>query len=137
MASRCVLGRECFWLALMLLLVATTAGAQDWSDWLGAHGNPQIRARLRDKDQNAKVHIAAVEVEVQNIWLHTMTEVSEADIPTGVLGYQLDQCPPLVSTDTRIKFEQLPAGNHSITVSLLGRDERLVAPRVKLQLTIP
>jgi len=129
---RCFVGMALVWLAGLML-----ASAQDWTYWNGAQGHPQLRVMLRDKEQYARIHTANVEVEVQNVWLHWVTAVSDAGIPTGVLAYQLDHCAPVVTTETRVRFEQLSKGDHSITVTLLGLDDKPIAPKVRLQLTIP
>jgi hypothetical protein len=117
------------------ILAGQVPGA-DWSDWLGAQGYARIRARLRDKAQNARMHSASVEVEVQNVWLHYPDEAAEPDIQVGVLQYRIDHCPAIVTTETRLRFQELPSGHHTITVGLLGMDNRLVTPRVHLVVTI-
>jgi non-ribosomal peptide synthetase component E (peptide arylation enzyme) len=96
-----------------------------------------LRARLRDEAQNAKNHIAAVEVEVQNVWLNFPDVVSQSVVQTGVLQYKVDHCPAIVTTETRIRFQQLTRGHHTITIGLLGADNRLLAPTVKLPITVP
>lgn len=111
--------------------------AADWSPWQGAPGAAQIRARLRDKAQYAAQHIVAVEVEVQNVWLTLPGPVSSAGIVRGILRYQLDDCPPAVTTETRLRFEQLSPGRHTITVVALGIDNRLLTPYATMQVKIP
>jgi len=123
-----------------LLLFTTAFGATrgpDWTDWLGPQGFPRLRARLRDEPQNAEKHMASVEVEVQNIWLNLPDAVPIAEAPAGALEYEVDHCPPVLTADTRIRFQQLTPGSHLITVGLLGSDNQLLAPRAKLEVTIP
>lgn len=128
-----------FGLSLLLLLLGflPSSSAQDWTDWLGPSGGPTLRARLRDKDQNAKLHIAAVEVEVNNIWLHSPDVVPEPGIQLGVLQYQLDHCSPVVTTDTRLRFQDLTAGKHVISVGVLGLNNDLLTPKANLKVTVP
>ena len=111
--------------------------AADWTDWLGNPGSARLRARLRDVSQYAAQHTAAVEAEVENIWLNPPAAASSSGIQQGVLRYQLDHCPPVVTTDTRLRFEQLSAGVHTITVAVLGFDNRLVTPYARLRLKVP
>ena len=54
-----------------------------------------------------------------------------------MLRYQLDHCPPAVTTETRLRFEQLSRGNHTITVAALGVDNRLLTPYATMHVTIP
>lgn len=115
-----------------------TLAATDWTDWLGPDSGPQLRARLKDKDQNAAQHIAAVEAEVRNVFLDNPANVvPQTGAVVGVLRYQLDQCAPVVTIETQLTFQELAAGNHLITVTLIGLDNRALAPTANLQVTIP
>ncbi len=123
--------------AAALLLSVSSAAAQDWTDWQGPSGGPRLRARLLDKEANAALGVAAVEVEVQNTFLDYPQVSQQAGVPEGVLQYQLDSCAPILTTDTRLRFQQLKHGTHTISVSLLGLDNRALAPRAQLELAIP
>ncbi|HKV81421.1 MAG TPA: hypothetical protein VJP02_24955 [Candidatus Sulfotelmatobacter sp.] len=125
-----------FCLLMLSGVFVAQVSVADWTDWLGAEGHAMIRARLRDKAENAGKHTAAVEVEVQNIWLHYPDEVVEPGIQVGALQYRIDDCPTIVTTETRLRFEELGSGDHTITVGVLGGDNRLVTPRVHLVVTI-
>jgi hypothetical protein len=93
--------RWCLGLLLLLLLpIASHLSAQDATDWLGGYGSAKIRAFLRDPAQNEENHVAAVEVEVQNIWLNYPNESVEPGVQVGVLQYQIDHCPPILTTET-------------------------------------
>lgn len=111
--------------------------AADWTAWQGTRGSAQIRARLRDKAQYAAQHIAAVEVEVQNVWLTLPAPVSSAGVVQAILRYQLDHCPPAVTTGTGLRFDQLSRGSHTITVVALGIDNRLLTPYATMHVKIP
>jgi len=132
-------------LAMLLAGSTHTAIAQlktladtDWTDWLGPDSGPQLRARLKDKNQNAAQHIAAVEAEVRNVFLDNPANVvPQTGAIVGVLRYQVDQCAPVVTIETRLTFQQLAAGNHVITVALIGQDNRPLTPKANLQVTIP
>jgi len=112
--------------------------AANWSNWLGPAGSGRIRARLRDQSAYAAQHSAAVEVEVQNIFLTSVEGgTTTSAVPRGLLQYQVDDCPTVVTTDTRLRFDHLAAGKHAITVSVIGLDNRQITPQVKLQVDIP
>jgi hypothetical protein len=123
------------WL-LVIVILAPVSMAQDWTFWQGPPGGTRIRARLRDKDANAKIHKAAVEVEVENIWLHAPSPFPQP-IEAGVLRYEVDHCPPILTTDTRLSFDQLSAGDHTITIVVVGAENQPITPSVKLEVTIP
>jgi hypothetical protein len=126
--------------SLVILFIGTartTAAAQEWTDWQGPNGGVRIRAGLRDRDQNAQKHVAAVEVEVQNVWLNYPDVFAQPGVRVGVLQYQLDQCPKILTTDTRLQFVDLPPGDHAITVNLLDINNQLLAPAAKMTLTVP
>lgn len=137
--ARCVgLRRFAFGLAILVLVTSSrVATAQDWTDWLGPAAGTRLRARLRDKEENARDHQASLEVEVQNAFLHTPNAIPQPGVAEGEIRYQLDRCPGVVTTDTRITFQKVPAGNHEITVELIGRDNRLLAPQAKLDFQVP
>ena len=117
--------------------LASFAAAQDWTAWQGPQGGTRLRAQLRDKGQNAQNHMAAVEVEVQNAWLHYPNPVQQPGIQAAVLQYRLDSCPPILTTDTRLRFAELTSGDHIISVTLLSSDNKPISPTAKLQLNVP
>lgn len=124
-----------FGLCVSLLL---PAAAQNWSMWQGPQEGIRLRAQLRDKEQNARQHLAAIEVEVQNAWLHYPSPVQQAGIQAAVLEYQLDSCPPVLTTDTRLRFDHLARGVHRVSVALLGaNDNRALSPTVTLEVSVP
>jgi hypothetical protein len=124
-------------LLVVMMLSALPCVAQNWSDWSGPKGAARLRARVLDQDLNAKQHAAVVEVEVQNVFLHHPDFVEQSGVQEGILKYELDQCPAILTTDTRMTFQQLPSGSHEIAVGLLGGDNRALAPKVKLQVSVP
>ena len=111
--------------------------AADWTSWQGTHDSVQIRARLRDVSQYSARHTAVVEVEVQNIWLNPPVQGSPGGARQGILRYQLDRCPPVVTTDTRLRFDQLSPGQHTISIGVIGLDNRLLTPFAILHVKIP
>ena len=121
----------------LLALLVASATAQDWTDWQGPNGGARIRAGLRDRAENAQKHIAAVEIEVQNVWLNYPNAFAQPGVRVGVLQYQVDQCPKVLTTDTRLQFQDLAAGNHIITVNLLDMNNQLLAPQAKMTLVVP
>jgi len=123
--------------ALVCLLCIFQTAGPGWTDWAGPVGGPRLRARLLDGTDNAKKRVAAVEVEAKNVWLHSPVPTSAYGVVTAVLQYRLDSNPPVVTSDTRLRFEQLPSGNHIITVALLGVDHRVISGPAKLSVHIP
>ena len=127
--------------ALIFALCAgllSPVNAQNWSMWQGPKGGVRLRAQLRDKQHNAPGHVAAVEVEVQNVWLHYPSSVQQAGVVAAVLEYRLDSCPPVLTTDTRLRFFQLPQGTHQVSIALLRADNNvLLSPVLKLEVSVP
>ena len=132
-------GRGCLGLLLLLFVaIASDLASQDATNWLGECGNARIRAFLRDPVRNAENHVAAVEVEVENIWLNYPNDYVEPGIQVGVLQYQIDRCSTILTTETRLRFQKLKPGKHTITVRLLSSaNQRLLAPAARLCLRIP
>ena len=128
--------QSCAEVGLLCLCLASGANAQQWSLWQGPAGGAQIRARLQYKAEDAANHIAAVEVEVRNVWLHS-PDVVPTGLQEGVLDYGIDNCPRIITTDTHIRFEEVRAGKHTIDVRLLGTDNRPLGPQLQLALRVP
>jgi hypothetical protein len=118
-------------------LFATPSVAQNWTMWEGPQDGPRLRVQLRDKEQNARNHLAAIEVEVQNVWLHYPDPIPQPGVQAAVLQYRLDSCPPVLTTATRIRFDQLAPGDHTVVVTLLGPDNRPISPSASLQVKVP
>ena len=123
------------WIAMAGL--SGVAECQEWTDWLGPSGRPNLRAGLREPAQNAKQHVAAIEVEVRNSWLNYPDVFEQPGVQIGVLQYQIDQCPPILTSDTRLRFQNLTARHHTIDIGLLDLKGDSLAPRAKLQVSIP
>jgi hypothetical protein len=124
-------------LCIFYFLFVGAAAAQNWSDWLGPQDGVRLRVRLLNEAQDARAHIAGVEVQVRNVFLNYPDLVHQSGIATGVLEYHIDNCPPVVTTDTRLRFEHLAPGHHDISVQLLGADDRAISPEAKLTVVIP
>jgi len=127
---------KALWVLLPYILFVHLAMTQDWTLWEGAQGAPRLRAQFRDKDQNARNRIAAVEVEVQNVWLNYPNPVRQQGIQAAVLEYRLDSCPTILTTETRLRFANLKSGAHTINVHLVAGN-RIVSPDARLQVNIP
>jgi len=111
--------------------------AAPWTDWLGPVGYARIRARLRDQSALARKDSAVVEVEVQNVFLDRFNPHPGNPSQRGLLRYQLDKHPPVATAQTRRRFDHLGAGEHTITIAVIGDDKRPITPRVKLHLEVP
>jgi hypothetical protein len=92
---------------------------------------------LVDEADNSKKHAAAVEVEVQHVWLHAPAPSSAYGVVTAILQYRVDNNPSVVTPGPRLRFEQLPSGDHVITVTLLGVDDRPISGTARLSAHIP
>lgn len=126
------------WLGMACLVLMGTMAAQGWTDWQGNPGTPRLRARLIDIEINAGKRAASVEVEAQNVWLHSpVAPVSQYGVKSAVLEYKLDNDPSVVTPDTRLKFEQLTPGNHVIAIRLIGIDDQPIDGVVKLSVHVP
>jgi hypothetical protein len=136
-SSATIMKAACSILIVGLLLATGFAVAQDWTIWLGPSGGPRLRARLTDKSQNAAQHVAVVEVEAANVFLHESNLVTENGIQVGLLRYRIDHDPAVLTTQTHLIFQEIPSGPHTISVALIAPDHRLLAPEAKLELTIP
>lgn len=115
-----------------------TMAGQGWTDWQGAPGNPRLRARLIENETNAGKHAASVEVEVKNVWLHSpVPPINQYGVRSALLEYKLDEGPSVVTSDARLKFEQLTPGNHVIAIRLIGIDDRPIGSVAKLSVHVP
>ena len=135
-------------LAVMALLCFTTCAAQlapvpapeappadaGWTDWLGGANSPRLRARLTEPAPDQ--HTAGLEVEVQNIFLNSPV-VSTNGVQQGMLRYQVDQCPPVLTIDTRLQFSGLAKGTHTISVAVVGIGNALLTPEARLSVKVP
>jgi hypothetical protein len=105
-----------------------------WTDWLGGANSPRLRARLTAPAPDQ--HTAGLEVEVQNVFLNSPV-VPTNGVQQGMLRYQVDHCPPILTTDTRLQFSGLASGTHSISVAVVGIGNGLLTPEARLQAKIP
>jgi hypothetical protein len=130
--------RRIGWLGMVCVLFIGTMAGQGWTDWQGGAEGPQLRARLIDSAANAEKHVASVEVEVKHVWLHSpVAPVSQYGARSALLEYKLDNDPSVVTSDTRLKFEQLAPGNHVIAIMLIGIDDRQIGSVAKLSVAVP
>jgi hypothetical protein len=119
------------------VLFAVQIATQGWTDWAGTVGGPRVRARLLNEADNSKAHVASVEVEVQHVWLHAPESPGEYGVVSALLQYRVDNNPSVVTSDSRLRFEQLPSGNHVITIVLVGADDRAISGPARLSAQIP
>ncbi len=110
--------------------------AAQWTYWQGGASQARIRARLRDESAFARQHRVEVEVEVRHVFL-ALNPTDRSGYQRGLLRYQLDSGPPILTTQTRQRFEHLSAGHHTITVAVVGADAHPLTPKVELRVEIP
>jgi len=123
-------------LALFLGSFLVGGAAAQEGKWEGQKDHPRLRATLQEKDKNAKDHAAVVEVETQNIGLVDV-DTSYGGSDLGLLEYQVDQSPALVTEDTRVMFRDLNSGKHTITVSLLDTHYKDLGAKTTLDVDVP
>ncbi|HXZ81057.1 MAG TPA: hypothetical protein VEG30_14100 [Terriglobales bacterium] len=124
-------------LALCLGGFLTGGLAAQEGAWQGQKDHPRLRATLQDKDKNAKNHAAVVEVETQNVGLVDVGAPGYGGNDVGILEYQIDQDPPVVTEDTRVMFRDLSSGKHTVTVSLLNTQYKEMGAKAKLDVEVP
>lgn len=99
---------------------------------------PALSAKLVDAEKHAKEQAASVEVTVVGIQITDPAAVNEQPKEgQGHLHYQLDQGPLIATTAPKLSFHELSAGEHKITVKLVGNDHQPLGPQETLTITIP
>ncbi len=101
-------------------------------------GAQMFSAILVSPDDLAKHKAVTVEVKVDGIELVDPAEAGSRSKPGQAhLHYQVDQGPVIVTTATKLSFQDLASGDHTITVNLAGNDHRPVGPQQVLSVRIP
>lgn len=98
---------------------------------------PFLKARLVDRENNAKNHRAVVEVQTDGVELVSGAAGSDPKLHEAHIQYQLDDGPVQNSTARTWIFENLNSGKHEIYVSLAGNDNRPVGKGATLTVTVP
>jgi hypothetical protein len=79
-----------------------------------------------------------VEVQVAGIQLVDSAKVNERPAQgQGHLHYQVDNGPAVATATTKLSFHELSAGQHKITVMLVGNDHKPLGVQETLTVTIP
>lgn len=98
---------------------------------------PALSASLVDPEKKASKHEATVEVQVAGIQLVDPAKVNEQPAEgQGHLHYQVDSGPIIATTAPKLSFHELSAGEHKITVHLVGNDHKPLGPQKTLTATI-
>jgi len=102
-------------------------------------GHPAaLSAKLVDADKHAKEQAASVEVTVAGIQIIDPAAVREQPKEgQGHLHYQVDHGPLIATTAPKLSFHELSAGEHKITVKLVGNDHQPLGPQKILTVRIP
>jgi len=98
---------------------------------------PQMTAELVHAKANARHRSAVVAVKTEGV--HLTTPASSQDIPwldEAHLSYQLDNLPPLFTTNLSMEFHNLAPGVHQILVALVGNDDRPIGAPQTLKLHV-
>ena len=53
-----------------------------------------------------------------------------------MLRYQLDRCPPVLTTDTRLQFSGLASGTHNLSVAIVGLGNAVLTSEARLRVKI-
>jgi hypothetical protein len=98
---------------------------------------PALSAKLVDAEKHAKEQAASVEVTVAGIQLIDPAAVNEQPKEgQGHLHYQVDHGPLIATTAPKLSFHELSAGEHKITVKLVGNDHQPLGPQETLTVSI-
>jgi len=104
----------------------------------GSGHPPALAAKLIDAGKHAKEQAATVEVTVAGIQIIDPAAVNEQPQQgQGHLHYQVDNGPLIATTTPKLSFHELSAGEHKITVRLVGNDHQPLGPQETLTVTIP
>jgi hypothetical protein len=104
----------------------------------GSGHPPALAAKLIDAEKHAKEQAASVEVTVVGIQIIDPAAVNEQPQQgQGHLHYQVDNGPLIATTAPKLSFHELSAGEHKITVRLVGNDHQPLGPQEILTVTIP
>jgi hypothetical protein len=104
----------------------------------GAGHPPALSATLVDPEKKAPKHEATVAVQVAGVQLLDPAKVNEQPAEgQGHLHYQLDSGPIIATTAPKLSFHDLSAGEHKITVMLVGNDHKPLGPQEIITVTIP
>jgi len=101
-------------------------------------GGPALRAELVDPVKKAQKGWATVNATATGISI--VDPGLAQDIPKigeGHFHYQVDSGPIIATTAAKLSFHELSAGNHRITVTLVGNDHLPVAEPVVLNVSVP
>jgi hypothetical protein len=104
----------------------------------GAGHPPALSAKLVDAEKKAQKHEATVEVQVAGVQMVDPAKVNEQPAEgQGHLHYQVDNGPIIATTAAKLSFHELSAGQHKITVELVGNDHQPLGAQEILTVTIP
>ena len=101
------------------------------------NGEPVLVATLQRSERIADKS-TAVKVSVVGLGLvdpHLVRE--EAQMGQGHVHYQVDDGPVIATVATKLYFQNLAPGRHTIVVSLAGNDHRPLGPKRILTLNVP
>jgi hypothetical protein len=103
----------------------------------GSGHPPALSAKLVDAEKHAKEQAASVEVTVAGIQIIDPAAVNEQPKEgQGHFHYQLDSGPLIATTAPKLSFHELSAGEHKITVRLVGNDHQPLGPQETLTVSI-
>ncbi|HLZ34621.1 MAG TPA: hypothetical protein VKP13_11425 [Nitrospira sp.] len=98
---------------------------------------PFLKARLADKENNAKKRRAVVVVQTDGVKLVSATNETIPKLDEAHIQYKLDDGPVRNSTEPTWTFDDLSPGEHEIHVSLAGNDNRVIGKGITLTVTVP
>lgn len=99
---------------------------------------PFLKARLADKEKNAKKRRAVVVVQTDGVKLvSTAAGEGTPQLDEAHLQYKLDDGPVQNSTELTWTFDDLSPGEHEIHVALAGNDNRVIGKGMTLTVKVP
>lgn len=98
---------------------------------------PFLKARLADREDNARKRRAVVVVQTDGVKLTPAESESIPRLNEAHIQYKLDDGPVQNSTELTWTFDDLSPGKHEIHVSLAGNDNRAIGKGMTLTVTVP
>ena len=96
-----------------------------------------LQAHLVDEKENARAHLAVVQVEVHGISLVSPFEARAPTPGEGHLHYRVDNGPLIDTAASELGFRGFSPGTHTIDVFLAGNDHTHLGPSAQLKIEVP
>lgn len=98
---------------------------------------PDFGVRLVAPDKFGKQKTAVVDVSIDGVDLVDPATHPRPKRDEGHIVYKVDNGPEMTTTSRRFEIQNLPPGDHIITVYLDGNDNHEISPEHRLKVYIP